>query len=314
MLEGTSGLLYLATTVCIFLTFALLVYGIVPDEVEEEDIYGYRLTKRKRLMEENGMYAATLPLIQIFAHHFKNMRNNRFIMFDDARERVRDKLVRSGYMGAYTPNEFWGLCVVSSLSLFAAIVFMSTMASNKPNIPIAFIFGATLGVAMPYIQLDGAVSERIREVERRLPYAIDLLVLSMRAGLDFMTALDRVVARGLEQNPDDPMIQELGVVLQEMRVGTARSDALINLCERVKSDYLKSMVGSILQSEKRGSPLAKVLEVQVGTIRNKRTQKVEKAASEAAVKMLGPLMLIFGAVLVIIIGAMGLKMYSEGGI
>jgi tight adherence protein C len=149
-------------------------------------------------------------------------------------------------------------------------------------------------------------------VERRLPYAIDLLVLSMRAGLDFMTALDRVVARGMEQSLDDPMIQELGVVLQEMRVGTARADALINLCERVRSDYLKSMVGSILQSEKRGSPLAKVLEVQIHTIRNKRTQKIEKAASEAAVKMLMPLMLIFGAVLVIIIGSMGLKMYTEG--
>lgn len=314
MFEGTSGLLLLATGICIFAAFALLVFGIVPDEVEEEDIYGYRLTKRKRLIEENGLYASTLPIIQIFAHHFRNMHNNRFIMIDDARERVRDKLTRSGFMGAYTPNEFWGLCVLSALALFGVILFMTVMATNTPNVPVAFIFGATLGLAMPYLQLDAAVADRIREVDRRLPYAVDLLVLSMRAGLDFMTALDRVVARGLEQNPDDPMIQELGVVLQEMRVGTARADALINLCERVKSDYLKSMVGSILQSEKRGTPLATVLEIQINTIRNKRTQKVEKAASQAAVKMLGPLMLIFAAVLVIILGSMGLKMYMEGGI
>jgi tight adherence protein C len=133
----------------------------------------------------------------------------------------------------------------------------------------------------------------------------------MRAGLDFMTALDRVVTRGQEQNPDDPMCQELGVVLQEMRVGTARSDALINLCERVKSDYLQSMVGTILQSEKRGSPLANVLEVQVDTIRNKRTQKIEKMASQAAVKILMPLMFIFGAVIVVVMGAMVLKIMNQ---
>ena len=188
---------------------------------------------------------------------------------------------------------------------------MTWTATGFPNIPIAIIFGAA-GFYLPYLQLDGAIAERLVEIDRRLPYAVDLLVLSMRAGLDFMTALDRVVTTGLEQNPDDPMIQELGVVLQEMRVGTARADALINLCERVKSDYLKSMVGSILQSEKRGTPLATVLEVQIGTIRNKRTQKIEKAASEAAVKILGPLMFIFAAVLVIVIGSMVLKMRAEG--
>src|SRR5690606_8948706 len=96
-----------------------------------------------------------------------------------------------------------------------------------------------------------------------------------------------------------------------MRVGTARTDALINLCERVKSDYLQSMVGAILQSEKRGSPLATVLEVQIDTIRNKRTQKIEKKASQAAVKILLPLMFIFGAVMVVVVGAMVLKIQNQ---
>lgn len=294
------------------LAFALFVWGFVPDEVEEEDIYGYRLTKRKRLVEENGLYAAVLPLVKLFAHHFKNLPD-RFLGMDveAARGRIRERLVRSGYMGALTPNEFWGMCCVSGIGMFFAILFLTFLAQDMPNVPIAIIIGLA-GCSMPYLQLDGAITERLVEIDRRLPYAIDLLVLSMRAGLDFMSALDRVVTNGQEQNPDDPMIQELGVVLQEMRVGTARADALINLCERVQSDYLKSMVGSILQSEKRGTPLASVLEVQIGTIRNKRTQKIEKAASEAAVKILGPLMFIFGAVLVIVIGAMVLKMKSDG--
>lgn len=270
---GSTQLMFVGIIVFTFLAFSLFVWGIVPDEVEEEDIYGYRLTKRKRLIEENGLYALVLPMVQLFAHHFSHLPD-QFLGIDVVakRENIRDRLIRSGYMGAFTPNEFWGMCCVAGLGIFGVFLFMTWLAQGFPNVPVALIFG-TAGVILPYLQLDTAIGERLVEIDRRLPYAIDLLVLSMRAGLDFMTALDRVVTNGLEQNPDDPMVQELGVVLQEMRVGTARADALINLCERVKSDYLKSMVGSILQSEKRGTPLASVLEVQIGTIRNKRTQK-----------------------------------------
>lgn len=300
----------LTSIVGIFLAFTMFVYGFVPDEVEEDEIYGYRLTKRKRLLDENDLYRMTMPLIKVFAHYFRRMTDNRFFQISQMRTDLRDKLMRSGFMGAYTPNEFLGVCCVSALGMFLALCFVTMMATGFPQIPVGVI-AAFVGFYMPFIQLNGAIVDRLIEIDRRLPYTVDLLVLSMRAGLDFMTALDRVVTRGQEQNPDDPMVQELGVVLQEMRVGTARSDALINLCERVKSDYLQSMVGSILQSEKRGSPLANVLEVQIDTIRNKRTQKVEKMASQAAVKILLPMMFIFSSVIVVVMGAMILKIQNQ---
>lgn len=294
----------------IFFAFILFVVGFVPDEVEEDEIYGYRLTKRKRLAEEDTLYAMILPVIKIFAHYIRRIPDTKMWTISQTRANLRDKLMRSGFMGAFTPNEFLGLCCVAAVGMFLAFVVLTTLMTDAPQIPVAIIAGG-VGLYMPMLSLNGAITERLIEIDRRLPYTVDLLVLSMRAGLDFMTALDRVVVRGQEQNPDDPMVQELGVVLQEMRVGTARSDALINLCERVKSDYLQSMVGSILQSEKRGSPLANVLEVQVDTIRNKRTQKIEKQASQAAVKILMPLMFIFGAVIVVVVGAMVLKVYNQ---
>lgn len=302
--------LLIGATLLIFIAFSLLVFGFVPEDVDEDEIYGYRLTKRKRLMEENDLYAMAMPLVKIFGHYFKHMPDTGFLQISKIRSDLRDKLMRSGFMGALTPNEFLGMCCVSSIGMFVAFCVLTLMMTDAPQIPVALI-AAGVGFYMPFLQLNGSITERLIEIDRRLPYTVDLLVLSMRAGLDFMTALDRVVTRGQEQNPDDPMVQELGVVLQEMRVGTARADALINLCERVKSDYLQSMVGSILQSEKRGSPLATVLEVQVDTIRNKRTQKIEKKASQAAVKILLPLMFIFGAVLVVVVGAMVLKIYNQ---
>src|SRR5690606_6169354 len=98
-----------------------------------------------------------------------------------------------------------------------ALFFLTMMMTGLPQIPVAII-ASFVGFYMPFLSLNGAIVERLMEIDRRLPYTVDLLVLSMRAGLDFMTALDRVVTRGQEQNPDDPMCQELGVVLQEMRV------------------------------------------------------------------------------------------------
>lgn len=303
--------LIIAAIALMFLAFALLTFGFVPEEVEEDEIYGYRLTKRKRLIEEDGLYALTLPVVKVFAHYFRMVpETDNFI--ERTRKKLREQLPRSGYMGAYTPNEFLGSCCTTGVGAFIGVILFTTFASDVPNVPIAVIAGGA-GLYLPFLNLRGAITERLIEIDRRLPYTIDLLVLSMRAGLDFMTALDRVVTRGQEQNPDDPMIQELGVVLQEMRVGTPKADALLNLCERVDSDYLNSMVGAIIQSEKRGSPLARVLEIQVDTIRNKRTQKIEKQASQAAVKILMPLMFIFGAVVVVVVGAMILKVKNGGG-
>ncbi|AWV87924.1 hypothetical protein DN745_00700 [Bradymonas sediminis] len=288
-----------------FLSFALLTYGFVPDEVQEDEIYGYRLTKRARLLQEETLYALALPMIKVFAHYFRMVpETDNFI--ERIRKNLRTELPRSGYMGAFTPNEFLGTCCTVGLGAFTFVLVFSTLFAESANIPIAIIFGIA-SLYFPFLSLSGAIANRLIEIDRRLPYTIDLMVLSMRAGLDFMTALDRVVTRGQQQNPDDPMIQEFGVVLQEMRVGTSKSDALLNLCERVDSDYLNSMVGAIIQSEKRGTPLATVLEIQIDTIRNKRTQKIEKAASEAAVKVLFPLMFIFAAVVVVVMGAMILK-------
>lgn len=304
-------LLLIGAAILIFLSFALFVWGFVPEQIDEDEIYGYRLTKRKRLLEEEALYAATLPLTKLFSHYVRNIPDTPILNMTNVRSKIREKLMRSGFMGAYTPNEFLGFCCVVGLGTFVFMMLFTLLIGGFSNIGLSVVAGL-VSMTLPFVSLDSAIAQRLVEIDRRLPYTMDLLVLSMRAGLDFMSALDRVVTRGQIQNPDDPIVQELGVVLQEMRVGTARTDALINLCERVKSDYLDSMVGSIIQSEKRGTPLANVLEIQIDTIRNKRTAKVEKAASQAAVKILFPLMFIFGAVVTIIVGAMVLRIMAEG--
>lgn len=306
-----TGLILILATALTIIAFALFVWGAVPEQIVEDEIFGYRLTKRQRLMEEDALYAAVLPLVKIFAHYMRNIPDLPFLKMSKIRSNLREKLMRSGFMGAFTPNEFLGLCCVSGLGAMVFVLIVTLILAGMSNLGLALVAGIA-AMGLPYLSLNSAIAMRLVEIDRRLPYMVDLLVLSMRAGLDFMSALDRVVARGQLQNPDDPIIQEFGVVLQEMRVGTARTDALINLCERVKSEYLDSMVGAIIQSERRGTPLANILEIQVDTIRNKRTQRIEKIASQAAVKILFPLMFIFGAVMVVVMGAMVLRLMSTG--
>jgi tight adherence protein C len=298
-------------TLLVLVAVAMLVYAFVPQQVDQEEIYGYRETKRKRLLNENELYAVTLPLVKIFTHYIRMIPEGAFGPIDNLRADLREKLPRSGYIGALSSNEFLGMCCTVGLGAFVFTLGFTAALNGIPNLGVSVI-AMGVGTVIPFLQLNSSIQDRLQEIDRRLPYVMDLLVLSMSAGLDFMTALDRVVARGREQNPEDPMIQELGVVQQEMQVGTPRAEALKNMCERVESEYLDSMVGSIIQAEKRGTPLAQVLEIQIDTIRNKRTQKVEKQASEASVKILLPLMFIFAAVIVVILGAMVLQM-SGGG-
>lgn len=311
MIDLPPEMLLMAAVIGFFFFGALLIWGVVPEKIEEDEIFGYRLTKRQRLLAEDELYRLVLPVVKLFAHYARIMPDIGPLEVTRLRAYLREKLKRSGFMGAFTPNEFMGLCVTVGLGFFVAILIVTLMATGAPNVGLSLMLGLA-ATGFPFIALNSAITNRLIEIDRRLPYTVDLLVLSMRAGLDFMTAVDRVVERGKQQNPDDPMIQEFGVMLQEMRVGTSRTDAMLNMCDRVRSDYLDTMVGSIIQSEERGTPLAQVLEIQIDTIRNKRTQKIEKAANQAAVKILFPLMFIFGAVVVIIIGAVVLQIMDGG--
>ncbi|MFB6351412.1 MAG: type II secretion system F family protein [Bradymonadaceae bacterium] len=293
----------IAALALVCLAGVLMVIGFVPEEFEEDELYGYRERKRNRLLQTNIVYRLVLPLVKIFAHYVAKIGDDTVESLGRLRAYLRDRLPRSGYIGAYSANEFLGLCCVSGLGGFLFVLLMTVWMTGIPRPLLAALMGP-VGMALPFLNLNGAITQRLVEFDRRLPYTMDLLVLSMRAGLDFMSALDRVVEQGREQNPDDPIVQELGVVLQELRVGTPRADALQNLVDRVQSDYLESMVGAIVQSEERGTPLATVLEVQVETIRKKRSQRIEKQASQAAVKVLLPLMFIFMSVIILVVGMM----------
>jgi tight adherence protein C len=141
---------------------------------------------------------------------------------------------------------------------------------------------------------------RKRIIARRLPVAIDLVVLCMGAGLDFTGALELVVEELGE--PDDPLSCELRRVLQELAMGRARRRVLAELAERVPSATVCDFAHAVIQAEEKGNPLADVLQVQAQVLRLRRSVAAEEAAARAGVLFVLPLLLLLAAVLLVLFG------------
>ena len=151
----------------------------------------------------------------------------------------------------------------------------------------------------PDIWLYGAVRKRHLSIQRALPFVLDLLTLSVEAGMDFISALQR----NCRLRRLDPLNEELLRMTKEIQVGSSRRAALRNMSERVRQPDLKSVAYALIQADELGVSIGAILRIQSEQLRSRRFDRAEKLAAEAPVKMLGPLMLcIFPAVFVILLG------------
>src|SRR5262249_34284876 len=146
-----------------------------------------------------------------------------------------------------------------------------------------FFFGG-LGYVLPSFWLRGQITQRRNEIGQALPDAIDLLTISVEAGLGFDQALSRLVSKS-----NNALTHEFGRGLTEMRYGVARRDALRAMVERTGLEDLSTFITSIIQSEQLGTSVATVLRVQSEEMRVRRRQRAERLAQLAPIKMLFPM-------------------------
>ena len=159
----------------------------------------------------------------------------------------------------------------------------------------------------PQIWLNGIVSKRKTDLVRNLPDFLDLVTLAVEAGLDFGQAVNKVISTG----KPNTLKQEFRRLLQEIRLGSTREDALRALANRTDVAELNSFVTSLIQATEIGSSLGRTLRIQSDQMRLKRFQRVEKLAGEAPVKMLIPLMLFtFPALMIMIAGPLLFKIFA----
>jgi tight adherence protein C len=178
--------------------------------------------------------------------------------------------------------------------------------------PYSGLFAVLLG-AVGFFSVDWLLArkaaEHRRDVERSLPDVLDQLTICVGAGLGLDGALQRVVL----SNEHDPLADELGRVLRDIRVGVPRPEALTAMAQRVDLPELRTVVRAVNQSDKAGLPVGRVLRVQSDEVRDRRRLRAEERAMRMPVKLIFPLVLcVLPALFVVLMGPAALRLAANG--
>ncbi|MBI4798446.1 MAG: type II secretion system F family protein [Desulfarculus sp.] len=213
-------------------------------------------------------------------------------------KRQRD-ILAGGLTGEITVDELWAYKFFLALVALALLFMFNHDASWW-----AWPFAAFLGFYFPDRWVRDRVNLRQRQIVRALPSVADMLALSVEAGLDFMGAIGKVVAK----SRPSPLIEELSLMLGEIRLGASRAEGLRNLAYRCNVTSLSAFVAVLIQADKLGVSIGQVLRAQSDKLRTDRFQQAERLGAQATQKILLPLILcIMPAVFVVIIGPLVLK-------
>jgi len=216
------------------------------------------------------------------------------------------QLVAAGFEGLLSGEEFQAIKFLMPAvvgTLWCGLLYIQ--ANFIPGSPLAgnrilmSVMGFAFAYYYPLLWLRRALKQRHLSIQRALPFVLDLLTLSVEAGMDFMSALQR----NCERRKLDPLNEELIRMTREIQMGLPRRVALRNMAVRVDLQDLRAIANALIQADELGVSIGAILRIQSDQMRGRRFDRAEKLANEAPVKMLGPLMLfIFPAVFIILLG------------
>jgi tight adherence protein C len=216
--------------------------------------------------------------------------------------KITERLIHAGYRGPEALTLFFGIRLGLAIAAFAL--------GTSPFVPksslLVGLAGAAFGYLLPSMGLARMAKRRQHRIRLSLPDALDLMVVSVEAGLGLDQAIQRVGEELAFAHPE--LSGEMRLINLELRAGKGRAEALRNLAERTGVDDLTSLAAMLIQTDKFGTSVARSLRVHSETLRTKRRQRAEEAAAKTGVKMVFPLVFcIFPAIWVVTIGPAAIK-------
>lgn len=207
-----------------------------------------------------------------------------------------------------TPEQYAGWHVVGAMIGLGFGLLLSLMSTSAAAMRLmTCILLALAGGAFPGLLLRSKIQQRQRKIVQDLPDALDLLTVSVKAGLGFDSAVLRVT-----EKMKGPLSQELGKVLHEVKAGIMRKDALRSMAERTGVKELQAFVGTMIQADQLGVSISNVLQIQSDSLREERRQAAEEKAMKAPVKMLFPLVIfIFPTLFIVLLGPAMLQILAS---
>ena len=293
-----SALLGLAVFVIVW----IFVRSLASEDMEQADQWRYDVNRINELRRTELLYRMFQPLIHALA------RVNRSL-FRTSMPEIAREIQAAGLSRFWTPEEYLARLEVIVLLIAPALWAVCVNLMGPPGLMLALLLTFLCGWLLRR-RLASRARYRLLLIKRRMPFLLDLLTLLMEAGSTFLQALQE----GVDEFGQHPIGVEFGRVLAEMNMGKTRLTAFESLRHRLSDDEITGIVGSIIQGETLGTPLARIFRTQADVLRIKRTQRAETLAGEAGVKMLLPGILVMASTVLIILGPFLLSfVYSDLG-
>lgn len=260
------------------------------------------LYKRHReLFEFNGRSQMLDVWIEFLRPYVRKLRLQNY------RQHLRLTLTRSLSRPDWTPDHFIGLQLIYGAGGFLfALLFFTVLL--RMSIVIPFVLTGVFAL-LPLVRIQAKADARVGSIRRDLSFFLDYLSLCINAGLDFNRALDVVVANA----PDSALRQEFELMINNIKLGMTRSDALTELQNRVEIPIVKSFVQTLIQAISLGTNIADTLSQISTSINERRFQMAEEQAGKLSVRMMIPLMVfVMPSVMIVLLGPMLLTFLNVG--
>jgi tight adherence protein C len=298
-------------TISTFVCFSLVVMGIYwllvrPQSIATERLrrLGQRGPSSDAASLEVAMPSPAADLAEKLALPF-----NRLVPASAAEaKKIQRQLMQAGFRSNGAPAVYRGV-QVAALAFFPGTVALLCIALGKPldGAILWILFAFVIGFFLPRTLLKRMINNRQLRLRWGLADALDLMVVSLEAGLGLNAAMLRVSSELSVAHPD--ISEEFELANLEIRVGRERDEALRNLADRTGVDDLRSLVAMLIQADRFGTSIGKAVRIFSDGLRTKRRQRAEQAAQKAAVKLLLPLALfLFPTLFIAILGPAALQL------
>jgi len=290
----------LAMGLCSLLSVRWIVAALRSEDLEQGIEWRYDVSRINELRRLDPMYRFFQPVISVFA------AANR-AAFQESLPEIQREIYAAGLSRFWLAEEYLARAQLIGLLLSPVYAYVFFDWFGAAGLPLT-LMAMVMTVWVLRRRLTTRAKNRLREIKRRMPFLLDLLTLLMEAGSTFLAALSQAI----DEFEDHPVAEEFGRVLADVNMGKTRTGAFLAMRDRLDDDEVASIVNSILQGEKLGTPLAHIFRAQADVLRIKRTQFAETVAGEAGVNMLLPGILVMISTVLIILGPFGLNYLKFG--
>jgi tight adherence protein C len=296
-----SGLLYYTSLILIGLAVFLIAKTIFQDE---DTFQAQEKLDENNKLDEIAKHGIILRYSRPFFKRYFSPIVSGMKSKKNLKEKYRRTLAAAGLTNILTPEDFFAFKLFLILGFPILFIILKTFLETDWSLTLIPVVGL-VGFFYPDLWIKGKVEQRQKEIIMSMPFCVDMLALSVEAGLDFVAAMAKVI----EKAKVNALTEEFENVIREIKIGSSRADALRNFAWRVDLIQISSFCATLIAADSVGASIGPILKSLAVEIRQKKSAEVEKAGATAATKILFPMMfLIIPSVLLIVFAPIVMEM------